>query len=876
MSFHLEHTHAALVALAAASLAVVFVIGWGLLRFPAQWAATKRLKPLEEYMARAVSALGTAHEDLVMALTEPADENHPDWPSRVGPIDMAVHDLPHASCQTEWWYVNAHVTGVEKGAGARSAKRDLSFFASFFRVVKHVDEQGRKYYGHAITWAIIDPTDKEYHFDVALERDAPNTIFKAMEKSTRAGPSDPLLRKALLDVLKKGNVPLPDRLFTSDPVVSNKALHLDYSGSTFTKDSQGRYHVHCATADFASTLVFTPTKAAVRHGDNGVVKGHSGNADDMFYWFVPRLSVTGEMRLPIVDVDSPEPSVRHGAGLKRRMATYSVSGQGWLDREAGGVVVAKPPSREHEEQQQQQQPEGAKTQDYAWNWIAAQLSDGSEVTAAVLIEPLAKKVLEVKCVVVAADGARAQFDGVKDGVVFAEVKDAAPWMSVRTFRKYPTRFRLTVPTIGLDLQIAASFEDQELVTILARPAFYEGRCDIQGVARAGSAPVTGLGFLERNGFDPEATINTFFKNVGVAVRDSVQAMYPLVPTPEQALELVATKDTAHYLDGVPLDILGNTLIAPVRLIADRGGKSWRSYAALACIDAVGGDSRQFVQWVAMPEFLHVGSLIVDDIQDVSETRRGGPCAHKVFGEALSINAGTAAYFQTAEMLKVKGMSDHDLVRCYGLYFAALRGGHAGQALDIYGNDYMMDSVVESGDSTLLEQRIIAIHRLKTAVPAGTLARLGAVVGGATDAQVDAVGRYFEGVGVSFQIMDDVLNLRGIYAKEADKLKAGTALKTLGEDIRCGKVTFPIAKYMGSVKDRALRQQMWDTVKAKPQDQAVVDACIAELERVGAIEACVVESERLVDEAWRRLDSVIPDSFAKLMLRSFGWYVTSSA
>jgi len=57
--------------------------------------------------------------------------------------------------------------------------------------------------------------------------------------------------------------------------------------------------------------------------------------------------------------------------------------------------------------------------------------------------------------------------------------------------------------------------------------------------------------------------------------------------------------------------------------------------------------------------------------------------------------------------------------------------------------------------------------------------------------------------------------------------------------------------------------MWDTVRSKPQDQAVVDACIAELERVGAIEACVVDSIRLVDEAWERLDVVIPDSFAKV-------------
>ena len=49
--------------------------------------------------------------------------------------------------------------------------------------------------------------------------------------------------------------------------------------------------------------------------------------------------------------------------------------------------------------------------------------------------------------------------------------------------------------------------------------------------------------------------------------------------------------------------------------------------AQTCCDVVGGDSRQFVKWLAMPEFMHVGSLIVDDIQDVSEERRGGPCAH---------------------------------------------------------------------------------------------------------------------------------------------------------------------------------------------------------------------------------------------------------
>ena len=170
----------------------------------------------------------------------------------------------------------------------------------------------------------------------------------------------------------------------------------------------------------------------------------------------------------------------------------------------------------------------------------------------------------------------------------------------------------------------------------------------------------------------------------------------------------------------------------------------------------------------MPEFMHVGSLIVDDIQDESDERRGGPCAHLIYGEALCINAGTAAYFMCEHLIKAPNLSAEKLNKCYQLYFACLRGGHAGQALDIHGLDYLMPSAIESGDSAVLEKRSLAIHMLKTAVPAGTLARMGALVGGGTDEQIEAIGKYFEGVGLAFQIMDDVLNLRGLYFGKADQ------------------------------------------------------------------------------------------------------------
>ena len=281
----------------------------------------------------------------------------------------------------------------------------------------------------------------------------------------------------------------------------------------------------------------------------------------------------------------------------------------------------------------------------------------------------------------------------------------------------------------------------------------------------------------------------------------------------------------------------------------------------------------------MPEFMHVGSLIVDDIQDVSEERRGGPCAHLIYGEPLCINSGTAAYFMCEHLIKAPGLTAETLNKVYQLYFACLRGGHAGQALDIYGLDYLMDDALEQGKHELLEERSLAIHMLKTAVPAGTLARMGALVGGGTDEQVDAVGKYFESIGLAFQIMDDVLNLRGLYFGKADeggtlsdKVKKEASLKTVGEDIMCGKVTMPVVKAVGLIKDREVRTQMWNTIKSKPQDRETVERIIQQLEDCGALDACQKQADDLVEDAWRDLDGKVPDSFAKMMLRSFGWFV----
>ena len=297
--------------------------------------------------------------------------------------------------------------------------------------------------------------------------------------------------------------------------------------------------------------------------------------------------------------------------------------------------------------------------------------------------------------------------------------------------------------------------------------------------------------------------------------------------------------------------LGRTLIAPIREITDRGGKVWRSYAAITCCDIVGGDSRDFVRWLALPEMMHVGSLIVDDVQDRSVVRRGGPAAHLIYGDAQSINSGTAAYFLGNHLIDSGKLSDRDKVRVYELYFEALRAGHAGQAIDLDGFDDVLPRVVDSGDARDLERRVLTVHRLKTAAPAACLARMGAVAGGGTEQQIEALGSFFEALGLAFQIIDDVLNLRGFKGD----------LKSRGEDVSHGKITLPVAKALSRL-GLPERRQLRDILAAKTTDATEVGKVIDMLEECGATEACAVEAREMVESGWRRLEPLIEDSLAE--------------
>lgn len=753
-----------------------------------------------------------------------------DWPAS-GAIDLAVHELPHASSTLEWWYVNGHCTG-------RDGHR-YSLFAAFFRKVSGRDPKtGAFQHAHSVTWGIADVDAGEVRHVSRVDRSAPAEGLKRIRRGL--GSKDSRINRAMAEVFERGSLPLPDRLFEGDVVVGEKKLELRFGNDAafFKEGANYRLVLKDDKKGIGCDLVIEPQKPPIRHGDDGVVRG--SDDESMFYYFIPRCRLTGSLTF---------------ADKKHEIA----SGQAWHDHEFGVAEVedvddaaeARLPEPQrlaiHEKRRQRWQDHQV-----SWDWLSAQLEDGTEVAIYQEWYFNNNKPAGEWAVLIGPKGARELHKGI-------EFRQTRLWRSVRTFSIYPTAYRVLVPSAGIDLEVKAAFEDQEFITLLSKPSFWEGRVEVSGTVKG--KPVRGIGFIERAGFATYDDMESFFEEVGKVVRESVERVIPMKPTWEQARDLITSKGRDQYMQGVDLEQYARTHIHPIREIVDRGGKGWRSYAAVACIDIVGGDSRHFIEWIALPELMHVGSLIVDDVQDKSETRRGGKTAHLIYGESQAINAGTAAYFIGNQLVRDEFLSKADVVRVYRLYFDALRAGHAGQAIDLDGFEYMMARVIETGEAQALEDRVLAVHRLKTAAPAGCLARIGGVCGGGSEEQIEGVGLFFEALGLAFQIIDDVLNLRGFKGE----------LKERAEDIVQGKVTLPVAKALGRLP-LAERKWLYETLHSKPTDPRVVESVVKKLDDCGAIDACVEQARGLIETGWKGFAPLVDDSLTKVMLRGFGWYV----
>lgn len=185
-----------------------------------------------------------------------------------------------------------------------------------------------------------------------------------------------------------------------------------------------------------------------------------------------------------------------------------------------------------------------------------------------------------------------------------------------------------------------------------------------------------------------------------------------------------------------------------------GGKRLRPVLAMEFCRISGGDPHAAAPFAGAVEMIHTYSLIHDDLpsMDNDDFRRGRPTNHKVYGEAMAILAGDALLTDAFMLASTAQLADpKDMAFAIGTLAecAGSLGMVGGQVLDI-----------NSEERELTEQEVLDIQSRKTGALINAACVLGAIAGGASEEQIDAAAQFASGIGLAFQIRDDMLDVIG--------------------------------------------------------------------------------------------------------------------
>ncbi len=291
------------------------------------------------------------------------------------------------------------------------------------------------------------------------------------------------------------------------------------------------------------------------------------------------------------------------------------------------------------------------------------------------------------------------------------------------------------------------------------------------------------------------------------------------------------------------------LYAPLAKYSANGGKRHRPVVCFLGCMAVGGDPTRASSAAASVEHFHTAALIHDDIADEGELRRGEPCLHLTMGLGLAINAGDLALSQvTGTVLEDPSLDDATKVRVLGELVAMTTRTIEGQALDIgWARDNRWD--ISEDDYLAMASHKTAYYSV--AVPLAC----GAIIGGGSDEQVEALRSFGMAAGLAFQLQDDILNLVG------DK---ESVAKDFRSDVTEGKRTLMVVH---ALANPAVADELRAILNAHTTDTAQLARAVELMEQAGSIEHARQLSLQLAAQAKAAIETIELDADAKELLFS---------
>ncbi len=282
------------------------------------------------------------------------------------------------------------------------------------------------------------------------------------------------------------------------------------------------------------------------------------------------------------------------------------------------------------------------------------------------------------------------------------------------------------------------------------------------------------------------------------------------------------------------------------------GKLLRPLLTLACAEAVGGAPDDAVPAALAVEYLHVATLVHDDIIDSDDVRRSRPTVHVAHGVPDAIVAGDHLIFAAFEAIG----------ECRGRVSADARMA-AVATLAAAGSDLCRGQVLESrlvGNPAAEVDRYLTVARLKTGALFRAVCRIGALLGGADPERVERLGEYGELLGITFQVRDDVL------ACTAGPQVTG---KPATSDLANGRPTLPVL-LAHEAGDRAIRRRLAAALARRSARPAELAEFRALLVATGGLDRAREYATSHAEQALARLGTLDPSASRDLLASVVVW------
>ncbi len=263
---------------------------------------------------------------------------------------------------------------------------------------------------------------------------------------------------------------------------------------------------------------------------------------------------------------------------------------------------------------------------------------------------------------------------------------------------------------------------------------------------------------------------------------------------------------------------------------ESNGKRLRPALALLAGGATGNIGTEHLDLAVVVELIHAATLVHDDVLDGADTRRGRPTPNAKWGNAMSVLLGDCLFAHSLKL--ASGFRSPEMMRRMAEAASEVCSGEIIQTQRRF-------------DLSLSVPDYYRIIEMKTGALFAVATELGAFLNEAAPDVISALRTFGLRLGTAYQIYDDVMDLAG------DENKAG---KTLGSDLRKGKLTLPIL-YLLQNSEPADRGGICDTILSG--DDAQVAGLVRKAIETGAIKNAVATGRRMNREAQAQLAFVPP-------------------